>query len=373
MKKAFITVISLVLSVTAFASAGCDKGNNSDANGNGVLISGFETYDELIGMRWLNDFGSAKLTSDKQYVTEGEHAVHLQINGDYKNNRNPAMGLVLGTVYEKTDYSDVKKITVDVYNDNDFTANVYFQYLTKSKDTPLLSSENKVELPAKKMTKAEFNIDRNFLAQLLRLDQVLQLRLAFDNATTYMQPYRSFYVDNLRYHLTDEPIDKNYKIRKENEIESADKPEYLSAWQNINQYQYTPSNLEFNTDPKYMRGGTGSFKMSNITGYFTTPTYGAGWKTKPYITDISGYTSLSYWIYNKGETDVSVLMANGDQSAQVYVGLAKANQWTKIVILIETFQENKFNLHNFESFHVVVGFPSDTPCSIYFDEIMMNK
>ncbi len=367
MKKIITIMLSALLCISAFSFIGCSEKTE------GTLVSSFETYDELINMRWLNDFGSAKLTTDEKYVTEGEHAVHLQIDGDYKTNRNPAMGLVLGTRYAKTDYSDVEKITVDVYNDNDFTANIYFQYLTKSKDTPLLSSENKVELPANSMTTAEFAIDRNFLSQLLNLDQVLQLRLVFDRPTEYMQPYRSFYVDNLRYHTTSEPIDENYQIRRTDEIESADRPEYLSAWQNINQYQYTPSNLEFNTDPEFVKGGAGSFKMSNITGYFTTPTYGAGWKTEPYIKDISGYKSLSYWIYNQGEVDVSVLMANGDQTAQVYVGLAKANQWTEIVIPIETFVDNKFDLTNFSSFHVVVGFPSDTPCSIYFDEIVMNK
>ncbi|MGN1078465.1 MAG: hypothetical protein ACI4ST_08100 [Candidatus Gallimonas sp.] len=367
MKKIITILLATVLSASLFGFVGCDK---KEA---GTLVSGFETYDELVNMRWLNDFGSAKLTTDKKYVTEGEHAVHLQINGDYRTNRNPAMGLVLGTRYEKTDYSDVEKITVDVYNDNDFTANVYFQYLTKSKDTPLLSSENKVELPANTMTKAEFIVDRDFLSKLLRLDQVLQLRLVFDRATSYMQPYRSFYVDNLRYHVTDKPIDENYEIRKADEIESADKPEYLSAWQNINQYQYTPSNLEFNTDPAFIKGGTGSFKMTNITGYFTTPTYGAGWKTTPYITDISDYSSLSYWIYNQGETDISVFMANGDLTAQVYVGIAKANQWSQIVIPVKTFEDNKFDLENFDSFRIVVGFPSDTPCAVYFDEIMMNK
>lgn len=367
MKRWIVLLLAVMLSLSAFWAAGCG------AQEEGTLLSSFESYDELINMRWLNDFGSAKLTTDERYVTDGAYAVHLTVNGDYKTNRNPAMGLVLGTRYEKTDYSDVDKISVDVYNDNDFTANIYFQYLTKSKDTPMLSSENKAELPPKTMTKAVFEIDRDFLSQLLNIDQVLQVRLVFDRADSYMQPYRSFYVDNLRYHTTNDPIDESYQIRRADEIESADRPEYLSAWQNINQYQYTPSNLEFNTDPTYIRGGAGSFRMSNITGYFTTPTYGAGWKTVPYITDISGYKSLSYWIYNRGEADVSVLMANGDQSAQVYVGLAKANQWTEIVIPIETFRENKFDLKKFESFHVVVGFPSDTPCSIYFDEIMMNR
>lgn len=367
MKKIIIVMLSLLMCLSVSSIVGCKE---KEA---GTLVSGFETYDELINMRYLNDFGSAKLTTDKKYVTEGEHAVHLQINGDYKTNRNPAMGLVLGTRYEKTDYSDVEKISVDVYNDNDFTANIYFQYLTKGKNGPLLSSENKVELPAKKMTTAVFEIDRDFLSKLLRIDQVLQLRLVFDRATSYRQSYRSFYLDNLRYHVTDEPIDENYVIRRAYEIESADKPEYMSAWSNINQYQYTPSNLEFNTDANYIKGGTGSFKMTNLTGYFTTPTYGAGWKTEPYIKDISGYKSLSYWVYNQGEEDVSMLMANGDETAQVYVGLAKANQWSEIVIPIATFEENKFDLKDFSSFHVVVAFPSNTPCSIYFDEIVMNK
>lgn len=369
MRKIFLILISLILCASVFPLAGCGEQEQG-----GTLVSSFETYDELIQMRWLNDFGSAKLVDDDKYVTDGEHAVHLQINGDYKTNRNPAMGLVLGTSrYEKTDYSDVEKISVDVYNDNEFTANIYFQYLTQSKTTPLLSSENKVELPANTMTTAVFEIDRDFLSKLLRLDSILQLRLVFDRETEYMQPYRSFYVDNLRYYTTDQPIDENYVIRKADEIESADRPEYLSAWQNINQYQYTPSNLEFNTDPQYIKGGEGSFKMTNITGYFTTPTYGAGWKTEPYIKDISGYSGLTYWIYNEGQTDISVLMANGDETAQVYVGLAKANEWTQIVIPISTFEENGFDLKHFNSFHVVVGFPSDTPCTVYFDEIYMNK
>lgn len=367
MKKLITLLLSAMLVLTVFGAAGCGAGK-------GTLISGFETYDELIAMRYLNDFGKAELTSDKKYVTEGKHAVHFQINGNYLTNRNPAVGVVLGDEsHPKTDYSDVVKISVDIYNDNDFPANVYFQYLTRGKDTPLLSSENKITLPAKKMTKAVFKIDRDFLSKLLRLNQVSQVRLVFDRATTYMQPYRSFYVDNLRYHTTNKAINENYKIRRADEIESADRPEYLSAWSNINQYQYTPSNLEFNTDPEYIKGGAGSFMMTNITGYFTTETYGAGWKTEPYITDISGYKSISYWIYNKGETDIQVLTVNGDATAQFYVGLAKKNQWTYIEITTEELVRQKFDLTQFNRFDIVVGFPSDTPCSVYFDEIMMNR
>ena len=203
MKRWIVLLLAVMLSLSAFWAAGCG------AQEEGTLLSSFESYDELINMRWLNDFGSAKLTTDERYVTDGAYAVHLTVNGDYKTNRNPAMGLVLGTRYEKTDYSDVDKISVDVYNDNDFTANIYFQYLTKSKDTPMLSSENKAELPPKTMTKAVFEIDRDFLSQLLNIDQVLQVRLVFDRADSYMQPYRSFYVDNLRYHTTNDPIDES--------------------------------------------------------------------------------------------------------------------------------------------------------------------
>lgn len=216
MKRWIVLLLAVMLSLSAFWAAGCG------AQEEGTLLSSFESYDELINMRWLNDFGSAKLTTDERYVTDGAYAVHLTVNGDYKTNRNPAMGLVLGTRYEKTDYSDVDKISVDVYNDNDFTANIYFQYLTKSKDTPMLSSENKAELPPKTMTKAVFEIDRDFLSQLLNIDQVLQVRLVFDRADSYMQPYRSFYVDNLRYHTTNDPIDESYQIRRADEIESAD-------------------------------------------------------------------------------------------------------------------------------------------------------
>lgn len=97
MKRWIVLLLAVMLFLSAFWAAGCD------AQEEGTLLSSFESYDELINMRWLNDFGSAKLTTDERYVTDGKYAVHLTVNGDYKTNRNPAMGLVLGTRYEKTD------------------------------------------------------------------------------------------------------------------------------------------------------------------------------------------------------------------------------------------------------------------------------
>lgn len=368
--KKINTILILLICLGASLFAGC----SNDAKVKGELLTSFETYDEIIDFTWLNTFGTAKQTQDKEFVTEGDSALYLEVSGNYKTNRKPAIGIRLGTDFtQKKDFSDVAKISVDVFNDNDFETNIYLQYLTNGKDINLLSNELPVVLAPKKMTTAEFVINRDFMAQLLKIEDLVQVRLAFDNSTKYDEPYRKFYIDNMRYYLTSEPINKNYKIRKEGELESADRPDYLSVWANINQYQYTPSSLEFNNNSAYIKSGAGSFKMSNITGYHTTPTYGAGWKTVPYISDISTYANLSYWLYNEGNEDVRVLMYNGDDTAFVYVGTAIANGWTKIVVSTETLETNKYNLKNYKSFQIVVEFPSQTPCSIYFDEIMLNK
>ena len=46
----------------------------------------------------------------------------------------------------KYDFTDVDKFKLDVYNDNDYDANVYFQYLTAAENQNKTSGEIKVRV-----------------------------------------------------------------------------------------------------------------------------------------------------------------------------------------------------------------------------------
>ena len=324
MKRIFHMFLAALLCLTACGALLSCKGPADSDSGKeqSVLITGFESYDELVAMRKLNYFGAIRQYHRDDiayepywsYITEGETAIFVEAKGQYTASGNPTLVLdtSISTIkldqkgsYEKYDFSDVSKILLDVYNDNETEENVYFQYQTQSKDgINKLTSPIQATIPAKTFKTCEFVIDRNFISQLLNIDLVTQLRISFDNETEYMQPPRRFFVDNLRYVATDEPIDQSQKARREGELESADRAEFLSVWSNFASEAFFPSTLTFNSDARYIKEGTGSFCMKNSPMTRPEPTAAMGWVLKPHISDISSYDYLSMWFLNTSPEDL---------------------------------------------------------------------
>ena len=124
-RKIGIFLLLAVFAVSCCALAACNRNKGSSE----ILIADFETYEELTEMRWLNQFGSAELSSD--YVTHGEKSLHVSAMGNLNAAAKPVICIDTKTDrLAKYDFTDVDKFKLDVYNDNDYDANVYFQYLT---------------------------------------------------------------------------------------------------------------------------------------------------------------------------------------------------------------------------------------------------
>ncbi len=331
MKKTIRFMFCLILCLTFVFPliTGCkvkekdDKKDNTTPAKKIELITGFESYDELAYMRKLNYFGSIKqyTKSDNayknyfDYITEGDTALLVEAQGNYVNGGRPTLCLdtTISTIktdpmvfgsFEKFDYSDVGKLMLDVYNDNDFDITVYFQYQTKTTTVNKVTSPVKVVVPKKESKTCEFVIERNFISQLLSINLVTQLRLSFDCEIEYMQPRRRMVIDNFRYETTTDPIDQSVKVRKEGEVESFDRGEFLSIWSNFANEVWFPSKLSFNDDQRYVKSGAGSFKMENSPFVRPESTCAMGWAFKPQVTDISGYDHLSMWFLNTGSQSV---------------------------------------------------------------------
>lgn len=335
-RKIGIFLLLAVFAVSCCALAACNRNKGSSE----ILIADFETYEELTEMRWLNQFGSAELSSD--YVTHGEKSLHVSAMGNLNAAAKPVICIDTKTDrLAKYDFTDVDKFKLDVYNDNDYDANVYFQYLTAAENQNKTSGEIKVTVPAKTAKTVEFVIDRALSAYFLNLDDVLQLRIAFDPIEESGQAYRSFYIDNLRAYTTSETFTP-VNPRKEDEIESCDRPEYLAAWGNILAYVYSPSSLTFNSDPAYIKAGEGSFKlMSERTGgNGDLYTIGISCVNDP-LEDFSTYAGLGYWVFNPNDIPIEAWL-----TGNYYMGTLQPGEWTYLEVTQQMFKEAQSGNHN---------------------------
>lgn len=343
-------------------------------------ITSFETYDEVVQMRMLYSFGKAEITEER--ATDGAHALKVTANGEYESGIHPKIAIPTGTEYlDKTDFTDVDKLYLDVYNDTDEEQNVYVSYLLKKSAGTTPSSETPQTIGAKQSKTLVFDLDRDMMNCFVDLDTVQFVCICFDCSVEYNQPYRVFYIDNFRYSTTETPIEE-ITVRGEDEIESCDDPAYLMAWSNINNYIYAPSSISFNTDPKYIKQGTGSFRITNRPNYGVSamqPTYNVGWKIDPDIKDLRDYYSYSFWVYNPWHEPL-MLRASYHYStgvnyptygAEEYT--LKANDWTYIEMTTEFLLANGVNPKNFNALSISVWVPREVPFSFYFDAVYFNK
>ena len=370
-KKSKILTLALA-GLTAIGMLGfvaCNGEEETGAQTNEILIGGFESYDELTQMSWINSFGAVELTTE--HKTQGDHAAKLTVRGLHTNSSKPQMIIPTDTDFvEKTDYTDVESVLVDVYNDSDTDQKIGFQYLTTADEKRVLSAEIFQTIPAKTTKTLEYKIDRDITAQFLNLDLVTSLRLTFENQKTYHEPNRVFYVDNMRVKTTDAPIDTSVPVRAEGEYESCDRPEYLSVWANILPKVYSDSTLSFNDDSAYIKSGNGSFKLtSNYSGGSATANHSVGFKlVKSDYTDLSDYYSLSFWVYNDNEVDTNFHINN----MFVPQNPLKAKEWTQIELTVDWLKTQGLDVNSFLPmfiFHAHL----DKPYTWYVDDIRLNK
>ena len=367
-RKIGIFLLLAVFAILCCTLAACNKNKSSSE----ILIADFETYEELTEMRWLNQFGAAELSGE--YVTHGEKSLHVSVMGKLNAATKPVICIDTKTDrLAKYDFTDVDKLKLDVYNDNDYDANLYFQYLTAAENQNKTSGEIKVTVPAKTAKTVEFVVDRALSAYFLNLDDVLQLRIAFDPIEEYGQTYRSFYIDNLRAYTTSETFTP-VNPRKEDEIESCDRPEYLAAWGNILSYVYSPSSLTFNSDPAYIKAGEGSFKlMSERTGgNGDLYTIGISCVNDP-LKDFSIYAGLGYWVFNPNDIPIEAWL-----TGNYYMGTLPPGEWTYLEVTQQMFKEAQSGNHDSDStsllnFGPMFQVPDDKNYSLYIDEMYALK
>ncbi len=366
---------AIILIVCGIGTVACAGPGKSDE----VVLCGFESQEEMRQMLYYNAFGKMEIISSPEHaVTQGEHAAELFIDGNETQGEAAKPAMVMYTETEflpKFDYSDVTAFRIDIYNAMEEEVKFYFSFSVKTGGT---SSVTEVTLQPNCMNEVEIPFDRGFLIQLIDIKNVWNFKFAFDNKTSADQERRHLYLDNFRAVLTGDPIPQGVKIRKEHELESADRPEYLNAWTTVNNQ---PAELSFNDDPKYIKEGTGSFKFTTIpTGGDSWPSF---WLSTNQLTDLSDYYSISLWIYNDNDRDIQFRTFSN-----VQVRWALKKQWTKFEFTIEELstlvdealynpaipedeQSYRYDIKNFKNFNLGVTCHNEV-LTFYIDGFYAN-
>ena len=347
--------------------------------GEEVLLAGFETYEEMLTYHYTNYFGAAK--PSKEYVTQGKGGAAITVNGRYANTQRPAIVIDTNTEYlEKSDYTDVSEIKLDVRNDNNYAANIYFQYGSLTETGLKLSSAMKQTLEAGFEGTVTFSIDRNLASEFLNLDYVTEIRLVFDSpkeaiptlgsTEDALANYRKFHIDNLRAVLTAKEIEKT-PVRKDAEIESGDKEEYLAAWYLPSGYRWSPSSVSFNDDADYIKGGNGSLKFklegsARDAGKKTTAYWAMSVNQNP---DISNCYAVGFWMYNSETTQPINLYSHAPLSNTEKFVQRLAYGWNYIELTVNDLRDKYgYDEKNF-LFGMVLQFIGGADYDIYLDEM----
>ena len=371
MKKIIYLLLAFVLCLSVVGFVACsDDGKGSEY----YTISDFETEDELMAMNWKNSFGIVKLNTESQYVKSGSASARLEIHGDPMSGAGyTPYGIVYtnDNVYNfrKTDYSDVEAFEFSFYNASDRDTTVKFQFMSSAIYKGGLSSEQSFTLKKGEWTDISMPIDRNLLTAFMDLSAISEFYFKFENREEGQEPL-VLYLDRFVAKTTDEPINTDTDIRKENEIESADRAEYLGAWEVT---ANRGASLTFNTDPEYIREGTGSF-------HFTAePTGGVNWPEivlkSNMLTDISDYDSIYFWMYNDNPDPYDIVTAGGTTIKTVQPG-----EWTlmdmKVIwianVMNFTHDAKEYDIANFNNFTISLT-NNNKKLSFYFDGFYARK
>lgn len=104
------------------------------------LLGDFEDYYEAAQVKYSADFGTIELVSkDAQpdKVTNGSGSIHITISGNestwFKRRPNMRLSTTNGFFNYTTDFSNMEKLTLDVYNGQDYEVEIRF-YLSQDID-----------------------------------------------------------------------------------------------------------------------------------------------------------------------------------------------------------------------------------------------
>ena len=315
MKKTFArAVLLLAAAILCLTGAAC-RGDreNPDAEPDDILLSGFESMEELGSMVFSNLRGRLELADGAEYVTEGKYAVKLSMEGKTLLNgaycEDNEFYLLPGTAYlEKTDYSDVKSYTMDVYNAFGRPLEFSFGYNNaRANDDNFVLGYRTLE---KGMNHLKFEVNNSAVSAFMDVTAVKNFFFMIEGREKDEGPV-VLYFDNFRAQLTDADFTPG---SSDSVIDFSDPADFarFGEFGASTSYLRRPRFSE-NTDLRYVLSGKSSMKVEFFAKRYGEGVDCVGFRSKDYT--LTGWndvdqskTWLSYDLYNATDARISVSM-----------------------------------------------------------------
>lgn len=235
-KKLFLSIALAMLSSVCII-AGCKNDGNDDEKGNenktSVMLADFETWESGFQLiRTGQYFGQIRVNKDAQFVKSGKQSAQLHPMGSYRSGATPFMFFPTHSElfeFDYRDFSSVKNVTYEFYNNEDAPVNVavglvtsvstiYSREWTTIEYQPLQSGWNTVT----------YEVNVSALAINADVTKIEGVYVAFENAKTDKEENApDIYLDDvvIHYHSEKQEV-KNLIDLKENEY-----LDFESDWQ----------------------------------------------------------------------------------------------------------------------------------------------
>lgn len=346
--KRTTVILALCCAFFIFAFTGCAE-KEKDAPPSKVLISGFESYEEMQTFNYYNKFGRVDVNTDMDYVTSGAASARVEIHGDPKGNM-PCMYIWCDTPYfSANDFSYVKAITLDVFNEGE-TEFAMQMSLTTRKNKVRKNYPATEFLLTKGKNSIVFYLDRQAAKYLCDIDSIEYVRFDFEQPESYDAPRNLLYLDSLEAHYEYTEVEPLVKTFRNTETEKEffyfeDKAD----WFNIRAYSLQCSSASFgklsiNSDKKFVSECNKSLKLDvtvNPNEGHPDPWPGLNVEKKYLqnfdLDDFKDEDTLSFDILNAGYKTKTLawnVRDNVDNSLEVATAVLPVGEWVTVTAKI---------------------------------------
>lgn len=389
-KIAFL--LAAVLSLTVFFAA-CGKGGAEVIDPN--LMAGFETEKEIYQTGFINNFG--KIEHSDKHVTQGKYSLKAEVHGrlnviysQYERFNNPAMVIASENyIFSKTDFSDVGKVSFDVYADDDKDSEiVLFVEGSGVEMVESIAEVGRTTLKANTANNVTFAFSRESVGSKIKLDMIRRFYIAFEGRSSIDDEPMTYYIDNVRIETTTVAVKSTAKTSKPGELCFFDDPDDIYRVFATGADAMCSSRLSINYDLKYVSQGSGSLRIDIPRHSSRTGTEGAIDQTGIRLLrslfenrDWSDYDaneySFTFDVYNPSNEPLAVEMQFYSGNKVVYHGITVApNSWSDKNLTKMPLSAIKQNFVEVEAMDMILFRIPQTPHSseapfrtVYIDNI----
>ncbi len=339
------------------------------------LILGFESYGELTGAKLAvgNMLGRMEFNTDRNYITQGNASLKVSPQGDYNSQGSqPYFKLdLLDTTCKFSDFSDMKRISFDVYNGEKQTLHISASLVTgEDPEAYLTANKQTFTLAPNGWTTCYY--DLSFMAgyNFYDLSKVRYMNFSFPEYKQSREDVpNTLYIDNLRadpYGQGEGPIQPDFDYAAGVDFETAGQ-DYLVTGQGIQNRDADIERIVYyssGTVAAPAGGGSYGLRLSHESNYWPTFRLHFG-QTLPAGTELS---FMAYGrIYGKNLYNKSVFeFSSGGNATEEFA----CGQWTQLYLTLPKAAEYIDLFWNIDRANITSGSASG---QVYIDNIQFVR